>query len=92
MTCSSSHGFPIWVVAAGHAFRISGTPSPCSGSSAGTETGADLGTKLPQLATYLGHVGLTSTQDYLHMTEDLVGEVVTRQRKAFGDVITEPSR
>ncbi len=56
------------------------------------QTGADLGAKLPLLATYLGHVGLTSTQDYLHMTEDLVGEVVTRQRKAFGDVITEAAR
>jgi integrase len=56
------------------------------------ETGADLGAKLPLLATYLGHVGLTSSQDYLHLTEDLVGEVVTRQRKAFGDVITEAAR
>ena len=53
------------------------------------ETGADLRTKLPLLATYLGHVGLASSQDYLHMTEDLVGEVVTRQRKAFGELITE---
>ena len=79
-------------MAAVHAFRISATPSPCSDSSAGTETGADLGAKLPLLATYLGHVGLASTQDYLHMTEDLVGEVVTRQRKAFGDVITEAAR
>lgn len=56
------------------------------------ETGADLRAKLPLLATYLGHVGLASSQDYLHMTEDLIGEVVTRQRKAFGDVITEAAR
>lgn len=55
------------------------------------EAGADLRVALPRLATYLGHVGLASSQDYLHMTEDLIGEVVTRQRTAFGDVITEPA-
>jgi integrase len=53
------------------------------------ESRADLGAKLPLLATYLGHVGLASTQVYLHMTDDLVGEVVARQREAFGDLITE---
>ena len=53
------------------------------------EAGADLRAKLPLLATYLGHVGLASTQDYLHMTEDLIGEVMKRQRAAFGDLITE---
>jgi integrase/recombinase XerD len=52
------------------------------------EAGADLGAKLPLLSTYLGHVGLASSQHYLHMTEDLVGTVITRQRQAFGDVIT----
>jgi site-specific recombinase XerD len=45
--------------------------------------------KLPLLATYLGHVELASTQDYLHMTEDLIGEVTKRQRAVFGDLITE---
>ena len=53
------------------------------------EAGADLRVKLPLLATYLGHVGLASTQDYLHMTEDLIGEVMKRQRAVFGDLITE---
>jgi integrase len=53
------------------------------------EAEADLNAKLPVLATYLGHVGLASSQHYLHMTEDLVGVVSTRQRHAFGDVITE---
>ena len=53
------------------------------------EAGADLRVKLPLLATYLGHVGLASTQDYLHMTEDLIGEVTKRQRAVFGDLITE---
>lgn len=53
------------------------------------ETGADLRVKLPLLATYLGHIGLTSTQVYLHMTEDFVGELTRRQLAQFGDVITE---
>lgn len=53
------------------------------------EAGADLRVKLPLLATYLGHVGLASSQDYLHMTEDLIGEVMKRQRAVFGDLITE---
>lgn len=53
------------------------------------EAGADLRVKLPLLATYLGHVGLASTQHYLHMTEDLIGEVTKRQRALFGDLITE---
>jgi integrase len=52
------------------------------------EDGADLQAKLPLLATYLGHVGLKSTQTYLHMTRDFVGEVVQRQRRRFGDLIT----
>jgi integrase len=53
------------------------------------EQGVDLRVKLPLLATYLGHVGLTTSQVYLHMTEDLVGEVTKRQRDRFGDLITE---
>lgn len=53
------------------------------------EAGADLGAKLPLLAAYLGHVGLASSQVYLHMTRDLVGEVVRRQLDRFGDIITE---
>jgi len=53
------------------------------------ETGADLRVKLPLLATYLGHVGLTSTQVYLHLTEDFASELTRRQLDRFGDVITE---
>jgi len=53
------------------------------------ESGADLRVKLPLLATYLGHVGLTSTQVYLHLTEDFAGELTRRQLYRFGDVITE---
>jgi integrase/recombinase XerD len=53
------------------------------------ESGASLGTKLPLLATYLGHIGLSSTQDYLHMTEDLISPVLRREQVATAAVITE---
>jgi site-specific recombinase XerD len=53
------------------------------------QQGADLGVRLPALATYLGHVGLSSTQRYLQLTEDLVGEVMRRHEARFGYLITE---
>lgn len=53
------------------------------------ERDADLEAKLPLLATYLGHVGLGSSQRYLQLTEDLLGEVVRRHRARFGHLITE---
>ncbi len=52
------------------------------------EQGDDLSAKLPMLATYLGHIGLSSTQVYLHMTRDLVGEVTSRFEDRFGNIIT----
>lgn len=52
------------------------------------EQGADLRAKLPLLATYLGHVGLETSQVYLHMTLDLVGEVTRRVEARFGDIIS----
>ena len=52
------------------------------------EQDVDLLVKLPMLATYLGHVGLETTQVYLHMTRDLVGEVGRRMETHFGDIIT----
>lgn len=52
------------------------------------EQGEDLTIKLPLLATYLGHVGLSSSQVYLHMTQDLVGEITRRYQERFGDVVT----
>ena len=52
------------------------------------EQDVDLPAKLPLLATYLGHVGLASTEVYLHMTHDLVGEVGRRMQSRFGDIIT----
>jgi len=55
------------------------------------ESDADLGAKLPLLATYLGHIGMVTSQVYLHMTRDLVGEVIRREMNHFGDLITEVS-
>jgi integrase len=42
------------------------------------EKGANLNAKLPLLATYLGHVGMATTQVYLHMTLD--GATISRSR------------
>lgn len=52
------------------------------------EQGVDIQAMLPFLATYLGHVGLETSQVYLHMTRDLVGEVTRRLEARFGDIIT----
>jgi integrase/recombinase XerD len=49
--------------------------------------GADLDAKLPLLATYLGHVNLSGTQRYLHLTTELFPEITARADAAFGDVI-----
>src|SRR5260370_32921168 len=48
---------------------------------------ADLGAKLPLLATYLGHVGLASSQRYLQLTQDLMGEITRRHQARFGYLI-----
>jgi|SRR5579863_271777 len=40
--------------------------------------GADVQRRLPQLATYLGHVGIDETQRYLTMTPDLLQEANRR--------------
>ena len=44
---------------------------------------ADLGAKLPLLATYLGHVGLSSSQRYLQLTQDMTGEITRRFEARF---------
>lgn len=41
-------------------------------------TGADVQRLLPQLATYLGHVDIRSTQHYLSMTPELLQEASHR--------------
>lgn len=55
------------------------------------EQDANLAARLPELATYLGHVGLTSSQRYLQLSHDLVGEITRRQEARFGHLITERS-
>jgi integrase/recombinase XerD len=44
---------------------------------------------LPALATYMGHVGVASTQHYLQLTEDLMRDITRRQNARFGHLITE---
>lgn len=56
------------------------------------EQDVDLGAKLPSLATYLGHVGLASSQRYLQLTPDLMGEITRRHQARFGYLIQEGSR
>src|SRR6266566_4682444 len=51
------------------------------------QDGEDLNAKLPLLATYLGHVNLSGTQHYLHLTAELFPEITARAGAAFGDVI-----
>ena len=53
------------------------------------EQNVDLGAKLPLLATYLGHVGLASSQRYLQLTQDLMGEITRRHQNRFGYLINE---
>ena len=45
--------------------------------------GANLGAKLPLLATYLGHTTVTGTQVYLHATSQLLEKVATRFHTHF---------
>ena len=44
---------------------------------------------LPVLATYMGHVGLASTQRYLQLTEDVFDEITRRHHALFGHLVTE---
>jgi integrase/recombinase XerD len=53
------------------------------------EQGVDLDMKLPLLAAYLGHVGLHSSQHYLQLTPDLMGEITRRHQARFGYLIKE---
>ena len=55
------------------------------------QQGANLNARLPVLATYLGHVGLSSSQRYLQLTHDMVGEITRRHAARFGYLITERS-
>ena len=42
------------------------------------QSGADVQRLLPQLSTYLGHLGLAETQHYLTMTPELLREASRR--------------
>ncbi|HYO47100.1 MAG TPA: tyrosine-type recombinase/integrase [Gemmatimonadota bacterium] len=53
------------------------------------EQDVDLGTMLPIIATYLGHVGLSSSQRYLQLTPDLLAEVIRWHQRRFGHVIAD---
>ncbi len=53
------------------------------------EQNAELGAKLPLLAAYLGHTGLASSQRYLQLTQDLMGEITRRHQARFGYLINE---
>jgi integrase/recombinase XerD len=55
------------------------------------QNGEDLDAKLPLLATYLGHLNLSGTQRYLHLTAELFPEITARSDAAFGDVIPRRS-
>jgi len=47
--------------------------------------GADVQRRLPQLATYLGHVHIAATQQYLTLTPELLQQASVRfQRYVFG--------
>ena len=49
--------------------------------------GADLGAKLPVLATYLGHQSVAETQVYLQLTPELFPDLTARVQTSFGDLI-----
>jgi len=49
--------------------------------------GENLDTKLPLLATYLGHRHLSGTQRYLHLTAELFPEITARVEAVFGEII-----
>ncbi len=52
--------------------------------------GADIGVKLPLLATYLGHSTERGTDVYLTATTELLGEASGRFERRYGSLISEP--
>ena len=50
---------------------------------------APLGNLLPALATYLGHVGIASTQRYLQLTEEVVADLTRRYATRFGHLLSD---
>ena len=56
------------------------------------QEGHDPLNKLPLLSTYMGHVNITATQVYLHMTQTILREAGRRFQDSFGDVIQTPMK
>lgn len=54
--------------------------------------GADLHSKLPILATYMGHLSIHETQHYLQLTTEVFPELSTRCEAAFGHLIPRSTR
>lgn len=54
------------------------------------QEGADLQSKLPLLATYMGHVDVLSTQVYLRSTPELLRAASSRFERSFGSLIVQP--
>ena len=50
---------------------------------------ASLGNLLPSLATYLGHVGIASSQRYLQLTEDIAADLTHRYATRFGHLVSD---
>ncbi len=53
------------------------------------EQDASMHAKLPLLSTYLGHIGVETSQTYLHMTVEMAQEVTRRYATRFGHLVTE---
>ena len=49
--------------------------------------GADLGVKLPVLATYMGHQNLAGTQRYLRLTASLFPDLTRALEAAYGHLL-----
>jgi len=52
-------------------------------------SGEDLNSKLPLLATYLGHQSMVGTQAYLQLTQTLFTDITVDLNNAYGHVIPE---
>ncbi len=50
-------------------------------------TGVDIQSKLPLLATYMGHVSIVSTERYLHFIDELASHASDRFNAQFGSVV-----
>ena len=50
--------------------------------------GGDLNTKLPVLATYLGHKSLAGTQRYLQLTPEIFPDINKRLEQFVGNLIS----